>query len=144
MRMSHLKTGRTITHRIGRRGSCLLFFTFLDLVYGINLIYPPAFVNRDPTVRYLTSILPLSVWGTLWTLVGLICFVSAFLRYDAAGFAAAIFLKIVWGTFVGLAWLFNGAPRGYVSAAIWIAFAGFICVLSGWTEPPSPDPPTHD
>lgn len=123
--------------RVGRRGGCLLFFAFLDLVYGSSLARPPRGTLSDPTFHYINSIMPLDIWATIWIIAGLLCLVVAFIRLDAIAFATEIFLKIVWGVMTGLAWVTADAPRGYISAAVWLAFAGFIGVLSGWDEPGS-------
>lgn len=128
--------------RIGKRGTALLFFGFLDLVYAVSLAFPVPEVRRSATVRFVESIAPLPFWATLWATVGIVCLIGSFLVRDQFAFAAAIFLKILWGVVFLIGWLAVGLERGYVSAAIWLAFAGFVGVISSWPEPPRTRRPT--
>jgi hypothetical protein len=122
-------------HTVGRRGTFLLFLTILDFVYGYSLLYPTPLSITSPTSVFLAEVLPLWVWGWLWVTVGIICCIFAFRQKDAPGFAAGIFLKILWGTIFLLGWTFAGVERGYLSSTIWIAFAGVLAIIASWPEP---------
>lgn len=117
--------------RVGRRGACLLFFALLDFVYAASLSTAPA----SDTYLFLDSLMPLSWWATIWAAVGWTCAIQAFLPSDRIAFAAASALKIVWGLAQLIGWGFDAIPRGYVAATIWLAFAAFVQVISGWPEP---------
>lgn len=127
--MRHLETLR---YRVGRRGCALLFFALLDLIYAASLLSAPA----GGSYRFLADILPLAVWAGLWGAVGLLCAVQAFLPSDRAAFAAASLIKVVWGMVQLIGWLIADLDRGYVAAAVWLAFAAFVLVIAGWPEPP--------
>lgn len=120
---------------LGRRGLALLFFATLDLIYGYSLAFPDPGTRRSAQFVWLASIGPLWAWAALWVAVGIVCFVFAPRTHDRIGFACAIFLKVLWGLVCLGSWIFGDVERGYVSAAIWLAAAGFVGVISGWAEP---------
>jgi hypothetical protein len=121
--------------QVGRRGASLLFFALLDLVYAGSLAWAPPSVRETPGYMWLTSYLPLWAWAALWCAVGLLCLVQAFQRADHAAFACASLLKVLWGILHVAGWLLDVVPRGYVSAVIWLALAGFVQVIASWPEP---------
>ncbi len=123
-----------LTGRVGRRGTALLFFAFLDLIYAFNLFRPPP--GLTAVIAFNASVAPLWFWGCLWSASGLLCLYFAFRRRDEIGFAAAVLIKTLWGLLaVGSA--FGGVDRWWVSAAIWLSAAGWIAIISTWPEPPS-------
>lgn len=126
---------RRLRARVGHRGAALLFFALLDLTYAGSLAWAPASVRSSPAYAFLTGFLPLWAWTALWAGVGLLCLVQAFQRADRAAFAAASLLKVGWGVLYVAAWLLDVVPRGYVSAVIWLALAGFVQVIASWPEP---------
>lgn len=118
---------------VGRRGAALLFFALLDLVFAWALLDPPT--PLAPTYAWVQQIAPLWVWGTCWATTGLICVFCAFLPRDAVAFTAAEAMKMLWGLLAGIGWLAGKVPYGYVSAAIWLAFAAFIYLIAGGIPP---------
>lgn len=131
---------RYLLHRIGRRGAALLFFAMLDLIYGISLLFPPTEAKLSPTFLFIQRVAPLYAWASLWFGVGLVCLVGAFQFRDRWAFAAAMGLKTLWGVTFLLGWLLLDLERGYVSAIIWLAMAGWVYIISTWPEPPLRDP----
>jgi hypothetical protein len=125
-----------IPHRVGRRGCALLFFALLDFFYCHALLFPSSTARRSGAYQFLALVLPLWAWAILWGVVGAICAICAFRRHDQPGFAAAMGLKVLWGTVYLGGWLFVGLERGYVAAVIWLAFAALVGLLSTWPEPP--------
>jgi uncharacterized membrane protein YedE/YeeE len=99
---------RRLCRRIGRRGAALLFFAFLDLVYGLSLLNPPATARPSPTLVFIAHVMPLAVWGGLWTAVGLVCLTG---------------------------WWIAGLERGWLAAAIWLAMAAWVMIIASWAEP---------
>lgn len=126
--MPHL---RALRQRVGRRGACLLFFALLDAIVAASLTSAPA----SATYQFLGQLMPLPWWAAIWVLVGVTCAVQAFMVTDRVAFAAASALKVVWGLAQLIGWVFDAIPRGYVAAAIWLAFAAFVQVIAGWQEP---------
>jgi hypothetical protein len=120
---------------LGRRGLALMFFGLLDVVYAFSLANPDQVSRSTPFFAWLADIAPLGWWSLLWILTAAACLIFAFRVKDRIGFACAIFLKVLWGLVSLGGWLFGNVDRGYVSAAIWLALAGFVWVLSGWPEP---------
>lgn len=127
---------------VGRRGRVLLFFGALDVIYGLSLAAPDAATRRAPLFTWLAHIAPMWAWAGIWGGVGVLLLWQAFCQQDRAGYAAAIGLKIGWGLVCLGGWLFGGVDRGYVSAAIWLAAAFLVGVISGWPEPNDQKGPT--
>jgi hypothetical protein len=124
-----------LLNRIGRRGSFLLFLSLLDFIYGYSLLFPTPRSLTNPTTQFIIEIAPLTIWGVLWLAVGVICLIFAFRRKDTIGFAAAMFLKVLWGFTFLIGWLLGAVERGFLSSAIWLAFAAALAVIAGWPEP---------
>lgn len=112
----------------------LLFFAALDLIYSFSLLNPDQDSRNGKFLTAVADIMPLWAWAALWGVTGLLCLFFAFLRDDRVGWTAAIFLKVTWATACLIAWINGGADRGYVSASIWLATAGFVWVISSWPE----------
>lgn len=132
------RTLRAMAHRIGRRGYALIFFGLLDLVYGWALTWPDQLTRSVPQNVYAGSLLPLRVWGAAWLAVGVVCLVQSVMRRDSVAFACAIFIKIAWALLAAVGWQTGNVPRGYLSAVIWLVFAGLVSVVASWPEPPPP------
>jgi hypothetical protein len=121
--------------RVGRRGAFLLFLAILDWIYAYALAFPTPVAIKSPTYTFLATTFSLPVWASVWAIVGTICFVFAFRERDAPGYAAAMFLKILWAVTFLLGWIFADVERGYLSTAIWGAFAAVLALISTWPEP---------
>ena len=130
------RAARHMGRRVGHRGSALLFFAILDLIYGFSLLAPSREARRSASLRLAADIAPLWAWAALWTAVGLICLWFAFRRRDSVAFAFAIGIKVLWGLTSLGGWLFVGLDRGYVSATVWLAMAAFVGIIASWPEPP--------
>lgn len=120
--------------RVGRRGAFLLWLAMLDLVYGWSMLNPTPRSLTNPTTEFLVQVLPLWVWGSLWMLVGGVCVVYAFRFSDALGFAAAMMLKTLWGMLFLIGWIVVDVERGYLSAVIWLSFAGLMALVVPWAD----------
>ena len=121
--------------RVGHRGTALLFFALVDVVYAAGMAFADASTLASPTYVFLAQLLPTPVWAAVWLAVGLVCFAQAFMRSDRVAFAAASALKVGWGLIHLVGWIAVDLPRGYLGATIWLAFAGFVHVISTWPEP---------
>jgi len=118
---------------VGRRGAALLFLAEVDVFYAASLAWPSAATARTPTNRYYDTILPLDVWAGLWLIVGVVCMIHAFRHHDRVGFIAAIGIKTMWAFFAIIGVITAGVPVS--TPAIWISFAGFVWLVSGWRDP---------
>lgn len=126
---------RRLRQRVGRRGASLLFFALLDFVYCQGLLFPSREARASSSFDFFADVLPLWVWGAMWGLVGLVCLVFAFRKHDQPAFASAMGLKVLWcGMYVGAQWT-GAVERGYIAAAIWLALAALVGLLSSWPEP---------
>lgn len=122
---------------VGRRGEFLLFLTLLDVLYGLSLLSPAPAAGQSPTTRFLAEVMPLPCWGLLWLAVGVVCLAGAFADTDRFAYAAAAALKVLWGVMFAAGWLAGVVERGWVFAAIWLAFALFVVRIASWPEPRS-------
>src|SRR5215213_10409504 len=126
---------RRLLSHIGRRGAFLLFLAEVDLIYALGMLFPTSLSLSYPTTRFLMQVSPLWVWGLLWLVVGIICLIFAFREKDAIAYAAAMFLKVLWGLTFLLGWIFTGVERGYQSSAVWLTFAAICLLIATWPEP---------
>jgi len=133
--MAHPDLWRRTKARIGHRGAVLLFFSFLDFVYALSLFSPPAEAKRSLALAYIGHVLPLSTWGFLWGGVGVVLLLGAFSHRDRWAFAAGVCLKVLWGGTYLMGWLLAGLDRGWLAAAIWLALAVMLYIISDWPEP---------
>lgn len=130
------RVAKGLRQRVGHRGSALLFFAVLDLVYCASLLFPSPRERHSPGLRFLADIVPLWVWAAAWGGVGLLCLSRSFRRRDAAAFAAAIGIKLLWAIVGMAAWLFGGVERGYLTTVVWLGFATLVAIIASWPEPP--------
>lgn len=121
---------------VGRRGSALLFFAFLDFVYSFSLWAPPVDAKKTASLKFIASVLPLPVWATLWAIAAVLCLIDAFRKKDKIGFAAAITIKVLWGWLFIIGGVAAHLERAYVSATVWLCLAAWVAIISGWPEPP--------
>lgn len=124
-----------LTHRVGRRGAFLCFLALLDIIYGYSMLFPTTRSLSTPTSQFIMHVAPLWAWGSLWLTTGVVCAIYAFREKDAPGYAAAMFIKILWGLTFLLGWIFVDVERGYLSSAIWLAFAAVVALIASWPEP---------
>jgi hypothetical protein len=129
--------------RLGRRGCFLTFLALLDLVYAISLYSPPAEASRNGSLAFIAELAPLWLWALAWLIPGVLCLVQAWMRSDKLAFAAAIAIKVVWGVVYILAGAVGHVQRAYVGAAVWLAFALVVGLISTWPEPTGPTPARH-
>jgi hypothetical protein len=123
------------THRIGRRGAILLILAVIDIAYGMSLVGPASETLGLAATIWREHYAPLWVWGVGWLVIAAILIVSAFLRNDRFGYAAAIGWKIAWSLTTLASWIVGGVERGWVSSIVWAVVAGMIVVIAGWPEP---------
>jgi hypothetical protein len=109
------------------------------VAYGLSLMAPPPDSVGSAATVWRQHYAPLWVWGTGWLVIAAILIVSAFLRDDRFGYAAAIGWKIVWALTTLTSWIIGGVPRGWVQSIIWAVFAGMIVVDAGRPEDSRPE-----
>lgn len=123
---------RAARNRIGRRGSALLFFAFIDVVNAWSMLtIPPE--RYTPTYRWFDSVAPLWVWAALWAAAGTACLYHAVRVDDHLGFVAAIGVKAVWSLGLTVGWVLADVPL--LGAVVWLVLAAFVWLISGWPEP---------
>lgn len=120
---------KKLWRQVGRRGLFLAFLALLDVVYGYFILNPPAY-----TPPQLYPLLPMRAWAGLWLATGAVCTIGMFLRrQDRIAYALAALLLAGWG--LHYLWLQHlGMPFAWVSAMIWLVFAGIVLVVASWPE----------
>lgn len=131
-----MRTAKSLVQRIGRRGAFLLFLALVDFGVGGSYIYPQPETVQNSYTKFVANIAPLWAWGVLWIAVGVACAAGTFLRSDRWSFAAAMALKVLWGSMLLLGWTFAHLDRGWLGALIWGAFAAVTLLIATWPEPP--------
>lgn len=119
---------------VGRRGTFLLFIALLDLSYAHGVAYPTETAQRSGFVTLLADVAPLWLWAAFFAAVGVVAVAQAFMRRDAVAFALAALMKLLLAALALLGWAAGEIERGYISAAIWGAFAAITIMIAGWPE----------
>ncbi|UBU13637.1 PAS domain S-box protein [Nonomuraea gerenzanensis] len=128
-----------VLHRIGRRGASLAFVGLLCLAIAASLAFPPAEQRAAPNYVALAAVAPLHLWALAWCGTGLLCLVQMFLRSDRIAFAVATALLLLYGLVYLISTFTGDNPRGWVGAAVWLAFGGWIALIATWPEAATAD-----
>jgi peptidoglycan/LPS O-acetylase OafA/YrhL len=131
-----IRTYRVLSStRLGYRGAFLLFLAIIDVIYGWFLINPTPEQSRTTQFIWRDHIMPTQAWGVIWICVAIILVVSAFMRQDRIGYAAAIALKVGWAFIAAVAGLTGSVQGAWTTVAIWGGFAALTILESGRPEP---------
>lgn len=131
---------RRVARQVGHRGAVLFLFGIIALLYGVSLITTPP-VPNPPGLRLLLGVMGLHGWGATLTAAGVIAILCSPLRQgrDWPGFAALVLVWLPWSLSFFVSWWPDGSnPRGWVSAVVFVAFAGIPAVCATWEEHPPP------
>lgn len=135
-----LRTAR----RVGHRGALLTLLGGIALLYGISLITTPPSPN-PLGLRFLLRYMSLHGWGVTLIAAGAVAVGCAPLRQgrDWPGFTALVLVWLPWSLSYLISWWPGGEnPRGWVTSAIFAAFAAVPAVGATWDEP-APVPRTR-
>jgi hypothetical protein len=116
--------------RVGRRGGVLAFLAAMDL--ATSMYIREDYISEQ--VREVMNItLPLPGWSWVWTVVGIVTIVQAFLKYDALGYMinTAMFLSLALAYMLAS---FMGMDRGWSLSIVWFGVSGIIYIAAGWPE----------
>lgn len=126
-----LERAKRLIHRVGHRGSYLLFLSLVFLGYGYSL-----FFENNPRIHHVNLFIDPRLWGTAWLIVGAICIIQAFALQDRIAFALSASILVAWGLIMLASWLLTDTdPFGWLSACIWLGFAAITSIVSYWPEP---------
>lgn len=131
-----VKRYRMAKAKFGKRGFACLWFGIVFIVIGLSFIIGDPSPTLALNLKFLTSVLPLEVWGSIWTLGGLTFLVAAFWkRLELIAFMVGIAITLNWSIGYAIQAAFGESSRGWVSAAIYGFFAVLILLISTWAEP---------
>lgn len=108
--------------------------------YGLGILFDPqSGTVRARGVSDVTQYIPLCVLGWVWMTLGFVAVLSALFpwaRLKAAGFTALAMPAALWGASFLIAWGTNRLSSAGGAAAVWMAFAIGITLVSGMDDPP--------
>lgn len=131
---------RRAARKVGHRGALLILLGTIALLYGVSLITTPPIPN-PPGLHLLLGVMSLHGWGGTLAVAGAIAILCAPLKQgrDWPGFAALVLVWLPWASSFFVSWWPEGSnPRGWVSAVVFVAFAGVPAVGATWDEPEPP------
>lgn len=136
--MSPAERVRKVLHHIGRQGAFLGFLAILDLTVGYALRQPlPPGLTYHNVYQPFVDLMPLSLWAAWWFATsGVVAVAAVWQGLRPVAFFAAALLKTGWaiGYLIGWGEHLPFFTRGYQTAAIWLAFAAVVLIVSGWQE----------
>lgn len=122
---------------VGRRG----VFLFLFGVVYLLIAYSYTGVKVTPQVRMALrlalNVAPLSAYAWAWAAAGALSVVCGLFcpGRKAIGFIAAVVMPVLWAVVYLAAWIDGDIPRGWVTAALFVALGGAVAVVAGMPEP---------
>lgn len=123
--------------RLGHRGALLILLGTIALLYGVSLITTPPLPN-PPGLRLLLGVMGLHGWGATLAAAGAVAILCSPLPHgrDWPGFAVLVLVWLPWSASFFVSWWPDGSnARGWVSAIVFVAFAGIPAVCATWPEP---------
>ncbi len=125
-----------ISRKLGKRGAASLWFGIVFVVIGLSFIIGEQSPTLMMNLQFLTKVLPLEVWGSIWTLGGITFLVAAFWkRLELIAFMLGIAITANWAVGYAIQAATGASSRGWVSAAIYGFFSVLILLISTWAEP---------
>lgn len=148
---------RRIYKQLGHRGLFMLLLGVVQVIYGVGLLSAadtkPSKLHWWPGSVGQLGGFPLSMWGTLWCVIGGLCLVTAPTRADRISYAAAVLLNFGWAIFATQRWIATGEAGAWAPAVIYTGIGVGVFLVAGWPEPAStplpqlpqlPPPPTPE
>jgi hypothetical protein len=130
--------GLRACRRIGPRGAVLLAIGWQQITYGYQIITDPRYgVVRG--VGVLRNLAPMSYWGGLWVVAGLIAVAMSMERRairDAVGYGATFVPYFLWSVANLYASISGDYPQAYPSAAAWGTYAVITIMINRWLGAP--------
>jgi len=125
-----------VSRKLGKRGASCLWFGIVFIVIGLSFVIGDPSPTLQLNLQFLSSVLPLEVWGSLWTLGGVVFLVAAlWKRLELIAFMVGIAITANWGVGYAIQAALGESSRGWVSASIYGFFAALILLISTWAEP---------
>lgn len=125
-----------ISRKFGKRGASCLWFGIVFIVIGLSFATGELPPTVQMNLQFLSSVLPLEIWGTFWTLGGLLFLVgSLWKKIQLTAFMVGIAITANWSAGYAIQAAFGESSRGWVSAVIYGFFAVLILLISTWAEP---------
>lgn len=120
------RVGKAFPSVYGPRGMVLLGFAMLAAILGLSYVGPAASTMTSPATAFVSSIMPLSLWGVVWFVASFSLLVAAFKRDQSKALGGVVGLLFLWfvsylvGCITELAKF--GQSRLWLGCAIFAAF----------------------
>lgn len=127
--------------KVSRRDAFLAVFGVVYVLLGYSFLSVPD--EYKPTLhrslRLALDLAPIEAYGWAWVAAGAVALVSAaWRRVDAAGFAVATLVPVVWSGAYWAAWIQDGIPRAWVSGVMFAALGVAVSLVAGMYDPRRP------
>lgn len=146
-----------VVRKLGRRGSFLIMFGGIWIVYGLAILVLPD-VSRFEDVPFVGPIVDSGLWGLVWAGCGMFGIWSAYRRphnpagADRLGFNAILIPPMIWTAFYALSFLAGcasaiiglfvpggGGSYGQVSSwigiVVWMIAVTVTLLIADWPDP---------
>jgi hypothetical protein len=140
--MSNIKLSGPATRGInGRRGAFELLFAVVYVVIGLSFLFMPPSSSRADALRWLTDLLPLWPFASIWVVAGLTGAYSAFLSRpkDWIGFFALTLAPFAWGCLFLIGIPLGSPLLGAVGGLVYWLLSAATMVVSGMQGPTDRD-----
>jgi len=124
--------------RPDRRGSFLVAFGVLYTLIGVSYLTAPPLPAAVKHLYLALRVLPLWAWGILWIVCGVAGAVVAVVdhvRFRRFDFVGAVLAPLLWGGTYILGQFTGDASQGRIAAAVYIALAVAVYIVSGLVDP---------
>lgn len=123
-----------IKKRLNLRKTAIFLLGLYCLIRGFA--YLPISGNTDlpKGLEVITSVIPIEGWGGIWLVVGMLCIVKAFSKFEGVAIPFATGLMAGWGCAYLIGWILTigteETSRGWLTASSYLIPAVVIGILS--------------
>lgn len=123
--------------RFGTKQIALLALGVLGTIRGVSYIEPP---KVPAGLRTLDQVLPMTAWGVLWVLIGVVAIGGAFTRHYRMPFVPLMVMTALWGASYIAEWGMDFFARSvdsrdYITAVSYAVQALLILVVIRLIDP---------
>lgn len=124
--------------KVSRRDAFLAVFGVVYALVGYSYLSIPAVYKPllHAQFRFALNLAPLEFYGWAWMISGLLCILGAVVhRFDGLGFAAGVFMPLIWSAACWSAEFADGVPRAWVGGVIYAVLGLGMWIVSGMPDP---------
>lgn len=127
---------KRVKRLVGKKGLACFGFAFAFLAIAFSYVFDEPTATTAQNLHFLTSVMPLEIWGILWAVGGLLFLLGAFWKkFQLVSFLIGVAITANWSVGHLIQTLIGLSYRGYVSFFIYGLFTFFILLIASWSEP---------